>query len=49
MKKLFLNQKKKKKKLATITLDIMELWRLECLGGNIREDQAQELGLLVTF
>lgn len=31
-------------------LDIyMELWRLGCLGGNIREDQAQELGLSVTF
>ena len=30
-------------------LDIMELWRLGCLGCNTREDQAQELGLSVTF
>ena len=47
MKKLY-SAHEKSTKLATI----MESWNFEAwgfLGGNIREDNDQELGLSVTF
>ena len=51
MKKLFSvkNNKKKNKKTCHNNVRYYGIVTPGCLGGNTREDQAQELGLSVTF